>query len=296
MKKHLMLALLAGLTLLTVDAAAQDRPQTQLPEWKALAAKHNDATVAVATLRARMPQLDKQRRGRIATVGTMLDDIGPEGLAPMLVELLEDRPFDGMRDSVRRGWRIGLLFAVGRQRNPEARAVLEHVLRTEPDVEILTSASEALGKLQDDAATAVLVAEAQGNSPRALAILRGMGQCRRVSMANHLSSRIVNATGEELDATIEALRDVGNSWAWRTDVVAASGESEAVRQTVTTALLSAWRVHPDARNAIRKAVLIVDAAQAPELVDQMAADLKDADQSDYAKLRRSVLKNPLHRR
>lgn len=251
---------------------------------------------AVAAARAEVVKLDGQKRGRIAIVGPMLDALGPQAMVPMLAELLEDRPFEGARPTVRRAWRVGLLFALGRMRNVEARAVLEHVVRTEPDVEVLTSAAEALGKLQDADAAKALMAAANGQSERHVAILRGMGQCRRTEMATYLAARLGTATGDELKANIWALREAGNSWAWRTVAVAKSGEGAEVREIATRALLDAWLRHPELRNDLRKAVLVVDGPEVVALVEAMGPGLTGKDKVDYERLLRSVRDNPLHKR
>ena len=237
MKKTLILAALIGSMGWTQVASAADSLETTRAEIRA--DRDNDSAVykSLEGLRKQMVNLDSRKQGPIAVVGTTMDTLGAAGLLPMLQELLEDRPFVDARPSVRRGWRVGLLFAVGRQRNPAARAVLEHVVTTETDVEILTSAAEALGKLQDEEAAKVLIEQSVGVTPRALAILRGMGQCRRLVMAEHLAKRSVAATGLEAENTVAALREVGNSWAWTTDVVSKSGEGDAVRSRAASALV-----------------------------------------------------------
>ncbi|MEZ4460919.1 MAG: HEAT repeat domain-containing protein [bacterium] len=295
MKKTLILAALLGAVGFSSVANAQSLEAIQ-NHTKADRETNKDAWDAVATLRAQMKDFDARKRGRVATVGTMLDDIGPEGLYPMMNELIVDAPFEQARPSVRQGWRIGLLFALGRLRNPETRPVLEHVLRTEKDVAILGSASEALGKLQDEQAARVLIELSAGNSARSLAILKGAGQCRRQVMADYLAARLPTASAAEFDNTVEALRDVGNAWAWSTDVVAASGEGDVVRSAAASALLSAWITNPEKRNDLRKALLIVDAPNMNTLVVDASKSVTAKDRDAFNALKASLDANPLHKR
>lgn len=294
MKKTFIYAAIVGSIGIASVASAQSieevRAQMTLDQEA-----HADAWDAVATLRGKMIEMDARKRGRIAPIGTMLDPIGPDGLYPMLNELLQDKPFDHARPSVRQGWRVGLLFAVGRLRDVRARGVLEQVVRTETDIAILTSAAEALGKLQDEEAARVLMTESMGSSARAIALLRGVGQCRRIVMADYLAARLTTASGEDVDAVIHALREVGNSWAWKTDVVSASGEGDQVRSTVAEALLNAWFVQPERRNDIRKALLIVDAPNMAALLTDATGKVTAPIRDDFKKLTASLAANPLHR-
>jgi len=296
MKKTLILAALVGTMGWTQVASAADALDTTRAEIRI--DRDRDATVykSLEGLRNQMVVLDSRKQGRIAVVGTTMETLGAAGLYPMLQDLMEDRPFEKALPSVRQGWRIGLLFAVGRQRNPAARAVLEHVVRTEADVQILTSAAEALGKLQDADAAKVLIEASAGTSPRALAILRGMGQCRRLVMVDHLASRSRTATGAEAENTLAALREVGNSWAWTTDVVSKSGEGDAVRSSAATALMGMWVAQPELRNEARKALLVVDAPNAAQLVAETRKTIGAHDLKAFEKLAKSLASNPLHKR
>ncbi len=296
MKKTLILAAIVGSMGWTQVASAADSLDATRAEIRTDRDKDAAVYKSLEGLRKQMVDLDSRKRGSIAVVGTTMDTLGAAGLLPMLQELLEDRPFADARPSVRRGWRVGLLFAVGRQRNPAARAVLEHVVTTETDVEVLTSASEALGKLQDADAAKVLISASAGVTPRSLAILRGMGQCRRLVMAEHLATRSLTATGAEAERTLAALREVGNSWAWTTDIVAESGEGDAVRARAASALLGMWLAQPELRQEARKALLVVDAPNITTLTVEARGKVAANDKKAFEKLAKSLAANPLHKR
>jgi HEAT repeat protein len=253
---------------------------------------------AVKQLREEMPELDARKRGRIATVGTTLDLLGPKALFPMLEELALDRPFEKQVPSVRQGWRIGLLHAVGRLRDERARPILEKVVRTEQDAWVLKTAAEALGKLQDERAAQFLITESQGSGERAEAILEGMAHCRRLVVTQYLTSRLAQATEQsERRALVESLRDHGNSYAWKTDVVAASGEGTDVRNLSAQALLSAFVRFPAERPQIQKALLIVDAPATTTLLQTALKTTSDkAAQEALQGLQSKLANNPLHAR
>ena len=252
---------------------------------------------AVNQLREEMPELDARKRGRLAVVGTTLDLLGPNALFPMLEELLEDKPFANQSPSVRQGWRVGLLFAVGRLRDDRARPVLEKVVREENDTWVLKAAAEALGKLQDERSASVLIAESQGSSARSEAILEGMAHCRRLVVTQYLVSRLAQATKEsERHALIESLRDHGNAWAWKTDVVANSGEGEEVRNLSAEALFNVYMSHPSDRVQVQKALLIIDAPKTLEILKSVETSATKADREALSALKTSLSNNPLHRR
>lgn len=253
---------------------------------------------AVKQLRQEMPELDARKRGRIATVGTTLDLLGPAALFPMLEELAQDRPFEKQPASVRQGWRIGLLHAVGRLRDDRARPILEKVVRDEHDTWVLKTAAEALGKLQDERAAQVLITQSQGSGERAEAILEGMAHCRRLVVTEYLTARLAQATEtRQRRALIESLRDHANSYAWQTDVVAASGEGTEVRNQSAQALLNTFVLHAEDRPQIQKALLIVDAPATGNLLKAALKATSDkATQEALLALQNKLANNPLHKK
>lgn len=252
---------------------------------------------AVKQLREEMPELDARKRGRLAVVGTTLDLLGPKALFPMLEELLDDKPFTNQPPSVRQGWRVGLLFAVGRLRDDRARPILEKVVREENDTWVLKAAAEALGKLQDEASASVLIDASQGSNARSEAILEGMAHCRRLVVTQYLVARLAQATKDsERRALIESLRDHGNAWAWKTDVVARSGEGDAVRNLGAEALLRAYLGHPNDRAQVQKALLVIDAPKTLEILKSVETSAPASEREALKSLKDSLRNNPLHKR
>lgn len=282
-----------------------DAPVTNSAELNALTKQiegarkaHAAEFAAVKQLREEMPELDARKRGRIAPVGTTLDLLGPNAVWALMDDLIQDKPFANQRPSVRQGWRIGVLHALGRLRNPVARPVLERVVSQESDTWVLRTAAEALGKLQDQEAAEFLIKASAGEGARAEAVLEGMAHCRRLVVTEYLVSRIEQAKADsEKRALVESLRDHANAWAWKTDVVAASGEGEQVRNLSAAALIRTYAKEPQLEKELRKAILIVDSAESVALVQaEISKASAPAAKASLEDLLKALASNPLHKR
>lgn len=282
-----------------------DAPVTSSAELNALTKQiegarkaHAAEFAAVKQLREEMPELDARKRGRIAPVGTTLDLLGPNAVWALMDDLIQDKPFANQRPSVRQGWRIGVLHALGRLRNPIARPVLERVVSQESDTWVLRTAAEALGKLQDQEAAEFLIKASAGEGARAEAVLEGMAHCRRLVVTEYLVGRLEQAKADsEKRALVESLRDHGNAWAWKTDVVAASGEGEQVRNLSAAALIRTYAKEPQLQKELRKAILIVDSAESVALVQaEISKASAPAAKASLEDLLKALASNPLHKR
>jgi hypothetical protein len=227
---------------------------------------------AVATVQARLPDLDAHKRGRYAHVGPLLKSIGPSALLPMLQAIAFEAPARGdLSDSVWTAYRSGLLEAVGVLRDPRAEPVLLAVLDgDERNFQVLRSAAEALGYLDNDAAAAKLVALARTRGPKQAAVLAGMGSCRRLPVAQALAAELASHPAETTAlSVVKSLGDVGNAWAWKTPGVTARAEEPAVRETAARALVAAFTSYADpVRQAASNALMVVDAPTTPALIQR----------------------------
>lgn len=258
-------------------------------------AANADVYKAMDELRNQAQLMDAKKRGPIAVVGPMLEAIGPEVRLALADDMLKDQPFGGDSATVRRGWRVGILHALGRSRDTQFRDLYVHVMRTESDSDVVRAASSAMGKLLDDEAANSLIALASADSNNAPAILAGMGTCRRASVAKYLASRLNTATSDtEVLAITLALRDVANSWAWKTKLVSASGEGEATKSAAAAALVQALAKSPAHESELIKALLIVNANVT---TSQIQRAMKSATADGHARLKRAqsrLTKNPLN--
>lgn len=288
--KNFVFAILT-LTLLSFSAQVSAQGLGELDNsLTAEASNLTEAYAFVSHVREQVPSLQARARGPIAVVGPMLEAYGPQALDPMLRELIDDRSFGFAK--ARRAWRVGLLHAVGRMHRERSRPVLEHVLATDSDLEVVRAAANALGKMLDLEAARHLIKTSSEDTDRARAVLAGMGTCRRSVVALHLAERLSRTDDPRIQLTaILSLRDVANSWAWKTSRVAASGEHKATSAAARDALVEAFFAIPGQESEITKALLIVNDPKTAALVQKRSAEASSRAQRLLHKLQA----NPLDR-
>lgn len=237
-------------------------------------------------LRKQLPEIDAAKRGRLAAMTPALKALGTDALLPMLEELAVESDGRGsLTETAWLAWRVALLEAVGALRDPRSAAVLTAILESpQTELPIVQAAAEALGKLGTDAAAAKLSALAAVAGPKQAGVLAGMGECRRASIAGALAGAIapLPADGEAAKRILRSLGNVGSAWAWKTPVVAASGEEAATRKAAATALMGAFVASSgDVRRLAADAILVVDDPSTPALI---AAARKGASAALHAEL------------
>lgn len=253
---------------------------------------------ALGEVRKQLPELDAQKRGRLASITPMLRSIGTEGIFPMLGEIAMDAQAKGdLSDSAWKAWRISLLEAVGSLRDPRSEAVLYAVLNgPETDFDIVKAAAAAFGKIGTDRVASKLVALSKVEGPKQKAIWAGMGNCRRTKVATALSA-VLSSKPEEAVAKllIKSLGDVGSAWAWKTPVIAVSGEEAAVRKAAAKALMSAFVAYEgELRKDISNAILVVDDSSTATLIELAKQGASPALLSDLNQLAVRLANSPLH--
>jgi RNase P/RNase MRP subunit POP5 len=269
-----------------------------LTEIESAKTAHPAAFTAVSELRKRLPELDAQKRGRLASITPLLKSIGHEGLFPMLAELAFDAPSRGdLTDTAWKAWRISLLEAVGMLRDARSAPVLSAILDSpETDFAVMKAAAEALGRVGTDKAASKLVAMAKAAGPKQKAVLAGMGECRRTKAAQALASAI-GAQPDEATAKLilRSLGNVGSAWAWKTPVIAASGEEAAVRKAAVEALIVAFVAYEgDVRQMASDAILVVDEASTPALIEVAKKGASPRLVADLDALAARFANSPLH--
>ncbi|MDI3283032.1 hypothetical protein [Polyangium sp. 15x6] len=278
--------------------AEQDR--AALVQAIGVARKENPTAFdTLARLREDMPALDAQKRGRYVPVAAILKGLGKDALLPMLNELAVDaKPRGDMPDDAWHAWRVGLVEAVGALRDGRAAPVLFAIIdTTEMDTDLVRAAASALGKLGTDAAARKLVGMAKKEGPKQKGVLAGMGDCRRLVVAEALASTLrAHPDAETAILVARSLGDVGSAWAWKTPIIAASGEEDAVRAAASQALVDSYlRYEGEARTAITKAVLMVDHPSTPALVEAAKRSARPGDQAALDALLERFKNSPLHR-
>lgn len=210
---------------------------------------------------------DQLARARKAPIALQLARLGPPGLLPML-EILAEGPPKTMTEGVQE-IRRDLIEAVGLLRQPRSLAVLGAILDDPTEEEETTTiAAEAVARLgTDEAATRVLRAlDAATHPVRARAILAGIGECRRLRVADALAARLRSASDPATARiTARSLGRAGNAWAWKT--IADRSEESRVRESAARALVEAFvRQNGEARTAADNALMVVDDPHTPALI------------------------------
>jgi hypothetical protein len=211
---------------------------------------------------------DQAARARKAPIALQLARLGPSGLLPMLEILAEGTPKTVPADGVQ-AIRRDLIEAVGLLRQPRSLAVVGAILDDPTEEEDTTrTAAEAVARLGTDEAANRVVRALDGatDAVRARAILAGMGECRRLRVADAIASRL-RTTTDDATARIAArsLGRAGNAWAWKT--TSDRAEEARVRESAARALVEAF-VHRtgEARTAADNALMVVDDLHTPTLI------------------------------
>jgi HEAT repeat protein len=255
----------------------------------------------LAQVRGDLPDLDANKRGRLASITPMLRAMGKRALLPMLEELaLNAQPRGALTSTAWRAWRIALLEAVGSLRDKRSGPVLVAVLESsENDFLVLRAAAQALGQLSTDGAAQKLI-DMSGNfsGVRRRAALAGLGHCRREVSAEHLA-QVLSATTSHRDAEIlaRALGDVGSAWAWETPAVKKNGaEENGTRSRAAESLIEGFLAFDDAelRELFTKAILVVDWQGTKALIAAARKGQSSSARAALDELERRFDDSPLH--
>jgi HEAT repeat protein len=249
--------------------------------------------------RNQVAMLDARKRGPLAPITPLLKTLGPRALLPMLQQAALSAPPRGpLSPSAWLAWRLGLIEAIGALRDPRAEPVL------------LALFEARLGQRRLDRAAAVAYAKL-GTEPVALRLIRAgrrgtaernhalhaLGHCRLQSSAAFLARQLGSRPTEtEAKVLARALGNVGSAWAWRTPVIAASGEEQAVRYTAARALVAAYPEQGEAvRPTIAKAVLVVNHPDTQAFIRAEQQRASPASRLVLEELRLRFARSPLRR-
>lgn len=257
-----------------------------------------EAFARVARAREVALRAAQSRHGRLPTMAPQLKSLGKPALLPMLEMIAIDAPARGSMPAP--AWlalRVGLLEAVGVQRDPRAIPVLVAVLdepSTEP--EVTRAAAEALARTGTDAAAAKLIALSSTSGRKQLAVIDGMGECRRLVVAQHLSQWLGRRPPPELAlALVRTLGRVANAWAWQTPGMA-QAEEDRTRELAAQTLVEAFVAYDGlVREAAGKGLLLADHPSTMERVEAAhVAASSDELRAALENLARKLAGNPVH--
>jgi hypothetical protein len=99
---------------------------------------------------------------------------------------------------------------------------------------------------------------------------------------------------EEARRLARSLGDAGSAWAWQTSGPGARSEEGAVRRVAAEALVRAYLHYTgDVRRALSNAVLRVDAAETPSLIDAARLQAEPSQLAALDALAERLRRNPL---
>ncbi len=199
---------------------------------------------------AEVAELDATRRGPMAVIAPRLTALGPDVRWALAEKIRAGAP-DGLTETARLAWDVGLIEAAGSWREPGLISLWIEILDgPEPRFDVRRAAAEALARLDDPGTARLLVARAAG--PGADAVLAGMGHCRRVACARTLAAAVsaVRADPTRARPILRALSEMGSSWAWATPRLRGRADEAEVRRIVSHALL---RVLVSSEGEVRQA-------------------------------------------
>ncbi|MCA3013698.1 MAG: HEAT repeat domain-containing protein [Myxococcaceae bacterium] len=250
-------ALAAGALPVTLEAAEREALAQRVAEARV---KHPEAFKRVGALRQGLAHLDRQKRGPLAPVTSWLNGVPDStwALADALVFSGEVDP--ALPRTAQVAWQAGLLEALGGRRDVKTEPLLRAALNA-PGLAppVRRAAADALGRVGTDGAVEALT-RAAGSFTGAdrLAVLQGMGSCRRLAITALLAQLLARATSEaEQLVLVKALSVNGNRWALETPRGAPRpAEVPRLRSAAAGALVrvyvsSSGRLKTEARDALR---------------------------------------------
>jgi hypothetical protein len=217
-------------------------------------ARDAQAFAMVRAVDAYRPEGYRRTRGqRPSVVGLVFRRMGARALWPLVEMAALDGPSHaGLSDAEWRALGIGLLDAIGAQRELQAAPLLRAAFVRASDAEVAGAAAVGLGAL-GDRELQPLIDHARANDPLLIAAVRGLGASRRPRAVERLGALLDQTGDAQLAAElVAALGEAGSSWAWATGRVGTAEEGVAVRRACAAALernaarLSAAAPHFDA--------------------------------------------------
>jgi hypothetical protein len=237
----------------------------------------------VAALRAQVPQMDAQKRGKLtAAIKPALQSFGAAAL-PQMIEAFTAPIDPSWTQSARLAWDASLLEAMGSFKDARARPLFQKVLADESRPYLVQrAAAEGLAVLGDADVLVPLIARD--------AVAAAIGVCRKQVVAKALAAELGRKPAEaRAKLLVHSLADVGNAWAWQT--LSAREEEQATRNEAARALVQAFVAYGgEVRQAASNALLVIDASATPALIAEAKASSK---LSELDGLQQRLNKNPL---
>ncbi len=214
---------------------------------------------AVLNVQGHRPEVYRRFRNPIPMVGRELRRLGQPALLPMLEALAFKAPaLDGVTEVEREALTVGMLEAVGTLRDARSSSVLQAVFKADHTTFVTRNAAEAMGQLCDASSLELLSSSLA--SPKRMASIAGLGECRSVAAAQLLADQLDATTSPAEAARIgQALGVLSSSWAWKTLGAERAAEGMSVRTIASEALTRGFlRFTGEPQDAFRRGLLLAE--------------------------------------
>jgi hypothetical protein len=233
--------------------------------------QHAAAFDVLQKLRADLPRLDSQKRGRFLSLSKMLRPLAQKAPWVLVNELAGNgAPQGDLSASAWQGWRVSLVEALGMTRNAALAPMLRAtVAKFRGDAHVMRASIVALARLGDNADVDLLVKAATSEKNTPAIQLNALGEHRRVKMAQTIVKLLDGNkwSNAEKRALLHALGKIGNAWAWKTSAIKRTGEGAEVRGIAAKKLLEVFL--NDRESSVRKragkSFILVSAPNSPAL-------------------------------
>jgi HEAT repeat protein len=188
---------------------------------------------------------------------------------------------------------VGAIEAVGELRDLRAAPVMRQILDgAESNAEVARAAAEALGTFETDDEVAFLAAHARAGDRFERAAISGLGFARGAASVAALRARLEShPPAETAEALADAIGWLGSSWAWTALGPARHEEGTALRDELSATLVAAFPTYEGAaREAIARALLVIDHPSTPNRLATLRAHASPALASSLQSLERRWLR------
>lgn len=229
---------------------------------------HPEAFDAVRDIQGIKPDVYKNFRRPDPLATLDLKRLGATALLPMLSALALDAPLLTLSEKEKTAYVVGLLEASSTLRDARGSAVYTAIFegKNKP-AEVVRAAARAMGRVGSDADLAALKKHTGQTDALRLSAIEGLGECRRKESVEHLVTLLAAAPdATAAEAIANAIGSAASSWAWKTLGTSQEANAKAAQATAAKALVNAFAKHKDARNASKKALRMVESADATSLI------------------------------
>ncbi|MBI5548588.1 MAG: hypothetical protein HY901_32290 [Deltaproteobacteria bacterium] len=285
-----------GALFVTPTTRAADSELSALSQQIAKAAREQPKSFqALDSLKRRLPELDKRKRGRLAVLTPVLKSMGQEALLPMLGELLKGAKGPELLPAARTAWAASLLEAVAALEDPRGLPVAQRMLAVETDPDVVRAAALAVGATGGAASAQALADLARQPGPKQLPVVSALAQCRQLEAAEVLGELLAKHPEEEIArVAAKSLGQLASEWVWEIPTYASRPDRDAIRSAAAKALVATFLAYREGevRTQAETSLQIVRAAETVSLIEKAKPLASPADRVQLDRLAAKLAPKP----